>query len=81
MSERAPLSVPLSGQVLGSGNAGDLERVNYRFCLQVGKKEGGFLSNSQTGPKEDAVWGPCLSFIFVSQRSALKEAWVTFLVL
>lgn len=46
-----------------------------------GKIGGGFPRNSQTGPKEDADVGPCLSFIFVSERSALKEAWVMFSVL
>lgn len=48
---------------------------------QVGKQEGGLLPNSQTGPKEVALWGPRLSFLFVSDGLARKEARVTFSVL
>lgn len=43
---------------------------------QVGKQEGGLLPNLQ-----DALWGPRLSFLFVSDGSARKEARVTFSVL
>lgn len=71
------MSFPLSGQVLlGSGKAGDLERVNWRVCLQVGKKVagggGGVLPNSQTGPEGDALWKAVFLF-YLFQKDELSR--------